>query len=704
MNKNAINFSLEASLVDLNSNAVANFSRSTMVHLEREVDGGVQLYPIPANSPAFYSEDGAFLLEPAGINLLTWPLALNQNVWLKGSNVVIQSDEVVAPDSSYLGDRIIWAPGNGATQLLKRTVLLNAGKSYTLSAALRSRGTTFTNADVLRITGDVVGAPVVSLAVLNPYPNRYRLEELTLTFKTAGQEPKLPDNPHQAIDYAVTAVTNNTVTITTSSAIAVNDLVGGQVLFSNVANKFFKVTANTGISGGSVTITLDVANLVAEGVSTSSRAILSGAAKQSVTIEFYCESTAAVDWGGIQLEERPFRTSMIYQAGEINVRSATQLSFRNSPIANLRTFGVFAELKFWRGDGNLWDFGNFKAWIAQNKLYVQAGATVINTADNLPAQGVKIFVQVAEGSSSLSLYVNGILKARSALTGFVADLYGQLLFTSDGVRAFQRFLTTDQLLLDGQPTVGDRAGADVAEMFNDVLLIDATAISAHAPLLNLPPVTVPAPEAPIAKSTITGINTGTNIVTVGDSTGFVVSSPVTVKRGDIIIVRATVTNISGNNITLNTTAGIVIGDILIYGNVDQPGKASVRFPFDPIDQQVITAIDTGLKRLTVASSLSFSKQRAFITTTLYQDIAEVIIKDIDNTNGYLFVDNVTGISVGNIIQQPFNELVISPANYFAGLLNQIDKVAIAQKWANGLVIENRNPVPVIAQPYIRVYL
>ncbi|MBD1864182.1 MULTISPECIES: hypothetical protein [Trichocoleus] len=704
MNNNATNFSLEASFVDLNSNAVGNFSRSSMVHLEREVDGGVQLYPIPAHAPAFYSEDGAFLLEPAGINLLTWPLALNQNVWLKGSNVIIQPDESVAPDSSHLADRVIWAPGNGATQLLKRTLQLDASKSYTLSIFLRSRGATFTNADVLRVTGDVVGTPAISLSVLNQFPNRYRLEELTLTFKATGQEPKLPNNPHEATDYAVTAVTNNTITFITANSIGVNDLVGGQAFFNNVVNRFFKITANTGGSGGAVTLTLDVANLVAEGVSTASRVILAAAPKQNVTIEFYCESTAAVDWGGIQLEERPFRSSMIYQEGELNVRAATQLSFRNSPVANLRTFGVFAELKLWRGDGNLWDFGNFKAWIAQNKLFVQAGATTISTPDNLPGQGAKIFAQVAEGSSSLSLYVNGILKARSALTGFVADLNANLTFTSDGVRAFQRFLTTDQLLLDGQPTVGSLAGQDVGEMFKSILLIDATAISAHAPLLNLPPVTVPAPEAPIAKSPITAINTATNVVTVGDGTGFIISKPVTAMRGNIIIVRATVTNISGANITLNTTAGIVIGDLLIYGNVDQAGHASVRFPFDPVDQQIITAIDVATKRLTVASTLSFTKQRAFITIPLYQDIAEVIIKNIDNTNGYLFVDNVTNIAVGNVIQQPFNELIISPANYFAGLLNPVDKVAIAQKWANGLVIENRNPVPVTVRPYLRVYL
>src|SRR3712207_5618414 len=132
-----VNFSLDSSVVDLNSSSVGNFNRSTLTHLEREVNGNLQLYPIQAFAPAIDSESSAIWLEPLTMNCVSWNLDLTKSVWLKGSNVVIQPDECKAPDSSNMGDRLLWAPGNGATQLLKRTLKLNAATTYTLSVLLR---------------------------------------------------------------------------------------------------------------------------------------------------------------------------------------------------------------------------------------------------------------------------------------------------------------------------------------------------------------------------------------------------------------------------------------------------------------------------------------------------------------------------------------------------------------------------------------
>lgn len=702
-----IAFSLEGSLVDLNSQAVPNFNRESPIYLEKIVDDGVQTYAVPVYVPAFYSDDGAFLLEPHGINLISYPLALNQNVWIKGSNVIVQPDESVAPDASWLADRVIWAPGNGNTQVLKRTVAIAAAKKHTLSLFLRLRGGQFGSQDVIRVTGGVVGSAIVNLSQLNKYLNRYRI--LELTFTSAGSEPTTLQNVHQDSSYTITSLTNNSITIsTTNTAVTTNSLLGGQVAFST-PEKSFVILSNTAFVNGSVTIVLDVTNLTAEGVTTAnSKVFVNEAANQLVTIEVYCESTAALDWGGIQLEERDFRTSPIYQQEEITVRAATRLFYRSSPIANLRTFGIFINLKEWRGDGNLFDFVDFRSWIVDGKLRVAAGSTEIGTLDNLP-KNAKIFVQLSEESSSLSLFVNGVLKARTAITGFVAGLNNTFTLTSLGFRAIYRLAIFDKPLLDGNPTVGAVGGQEVAQLFSAATIIDPVSISSHAPLLTLAPVTIPPPDAPTASSSITAINSASNIVTVADATGFLASRQVAVTRLDakgnmIVVVRANTTTVSGANITLNTTAGVVIGDTLVFGNIDNPGSITVRFPYDPIDQQIITAIDVPSKRLTVASALSFTRQRAFITTPLYQDKAEVVIQSLDFVANTITVDNVSLISVGDIITQPLNELWIDPANYFAGLLNQMNRVQVALKYQNGLVIENRNPVAVLVRPFVRVFL
>lgn len=693
-------FSLEASLVDLNSQFVPSFNRPSTTHLEREVNGGMQIYPINAFYPAIASEDGSILLEPEGINLLTQNLALNDSVWQKGSNVIIYRDEAIAPDSSYLADRVTWTTGNGNSQLLRRTINLDAATTHTLWGFFRLKGSQFASTDVMRVadaSSNIIAS--TSLSVLNAYPNRYRI--VKLTFTTPGTRPTLPNNPHQAVDYAVTAVTTTTVTLTIPSTVAAGSLIGGQIVFSNLPNNFYQITGNTAQSGNAVTVTLQATNLVADGVTTASRSMLVDAAKQSITIDFYVENTVSMDWGGIDLKALPFRTSMIYQEDQVRVRAKDQLSYRRSPISNRRTFGFYVDLKFWRGNGNVFKVGSVSAWIDTNKFYIKAGGTTISTPDDLPADA-QIFVQVAEESSSLSLFVNKILRARGALANFVADLIAELILTTEGVRCYRRFFVTDSLLLDGQPTVGNAAKEDVGQLFSTPIIITPTAISGPIPLINLPPVTVPAPTAPTARSAIQTINTGTNQVTVADGTGFVANQPVTIMRGNLIIARAIATNVSGTTITLNTVSGAVIGDYLVYGNVDTPGQVSVRFPFDPIDQQTITAIDVPTKRLSVAATLSFIKARAFIITTLYQDKAEVLITSIDTTNNYLFVDNVSLISVGDVITQPQNELFVPPDNYFAGLLTEISGVRVAEKYLNGIVLENRNPVAVVARPFIRV--
>ncbi|NJR40719.1 MAG: hypothetical protein HC781_20165 [Leptolyngbyaceae cyanobacterium CSU_1_4] len=254
-------------------------------------------------------------------------------------------------------------------------------------------------------------------------------------------------------------------------------------------------------------------------------------------------------------------------------------------------------------------------------------------------------------------------------------------------------------------------------LFSNPTLIDSVAISSHAPLLNLNPVTVPGVQPPIAMSAIQGVDTGLNQVTLESRTGFVIGTQVSVMRGGYVILRTTLTGLPGSAqvVQLSSTYNAQIDDVLVYGQVNAPGTASVRFPYDPVDPQTITAIASmptaalpNRKRFTIASVLTFTKTRAYIRTPLYQDVEEVIIYEIDATNNYLYGDSTSPlVTAGCTIAQPLNEQVIDPDNYFAGIVDPIPGVSISSengKYFNGVVVENYNPQPVIVTPYAIPYL
>lgn len=693
----------DGSLVDLNNQSVPNFTRPSVVNMERFVDGSLQLQLVGAFHPAFDLETGSFLLEPAGINLITHNMDLSQNIWQKGSNVSVRVDYAgrgnTAPDGTPTADRLRWDTGNGASQLLRRTIGLDAATTYTLSAILRLAGGLFGGEDGIRLTGDVVGTPKLGLAGLNTNVNRYQL--LELSFTTSGRVADYPGNVHEIPALTIASVGSNSLTLilsATHTSIA-NAWVGGQLLING---QYYLITGNAASASGQIVVTLSVTGLPTLGITAGQAVQLRESPSQTVTIEFYSESTASIDWGGLQLEARDFRTSPIYQQASILVRSASLLSYRKSPIANMKTFGIFAEMKRWKGDGNLFEIGNLKAWIEKGKLKLIAGSSQIELSTPLPTNSFKLFVQVLESNSSLVIYLNGVLVAKTTLGAFRGDTYAALVLTSNGLREWQRFLVKDVPLVEGQVAVGEAAKAEVAAFFRNLVPINSVAISAHSPLLILPPVTVPAVLPPIAQTTITALNGA--IATVTSATNFVVNAPVTIKRGDYTVLRTVINTISGSNITLATAFNALIGDVMIYGAIDIPGTASVRFPFDAIDPQIIQAIDVANKRLTVGSTLSFTKERAFIRNDLYQDISEVLILSTNDSLNWLFVNDVTDLKVGQTIAQPSNEQWIDVDAYFAWILTQVDGVRIAEKYINGIVLENTNSVPVTVTPALRVNL
>lgn len=690
----------EGTLIDLINRVVPNWSRPTPVNMTREIGGSIQLEPVEAHRPAFNPNTGAFLIEPPGTNLLTWNLALNQNVWQKGSNVIVRPDTAPAPDASYLADRVLFASGTGNTQKLLRNLSLEAATSYTLHLILRLTGGRFGAADYVRVTGDVVGTVETSLTTLNGSLNQYKL--LSLTFTTAGTQPTLPGNEGESSEYTITAVGTNTVTLSGLPSVAADDLVGGQVTFDTTGSTAFPITANTAQSGGSITVTVDAVDLAAAGVTTSSKATFAGPPPAACVLELYSENTASIDWGGAQLEASPIRTSMIYQESEQRPRAGATLTVLNSPFKDRDSMAAYIEMEEWRGDGNLFDAGNFKAWVEDGVVKASANAIAISDTAPLPATPARILLQASAESASLSLYVNGVLRARSTLTGFSGGA-SQLRFTSSGMRSHLRFFVFDGALLDGQTAVGEAAQQEVKELFDSPSsVLSAADIASRSPVLNLPTVTIPAPDAPTARSKITAVNTGTRVITVESGTNFSIGDAIAILRGSSVISLPVITNKATNDLTLDGLVGVKVGDFAVKGNYDRPGKASIRLPWTPIDPQIISAIDVGTRKVSVTSTLAFTRQRAFVSTSQGQDVSEVLIEAIDNTANTLTLSSIANVEVGHSIAQPAAELLISPWNYRVSLREPINGVKVAQKSQNAVVIENATVGDVSVTPLISV--
>ncbi len=687
-------------------NDIPIFSRPTSVMLDTIINSSVSLLPIQSNVPAIDPQNGVILLEPNRTNLLNYNLDVKQAVWQKGSNILIRNDTVLAPDGSQRGDRLSWTVGTGNTQLIQRTVTLKAGTNYYLSGIFRLVGGKFANTDAVRVVGGVVGTPTVLLTSLNNFLSNYRWIELA--FKTLGQQPKLPETQSET-GYTISAVSANSVTLSGVTGVASADLVGGQIGFSNNQNKRYNITSNT-VSGSNITITTDPGsgNLVADGVTVSRTASLYAAPDITSTLQLYAESAVSLDWGGLQLEEGDFRTSMIYQDASIYSRAQTNLVYRkaSNPLRGLKTFGILIDMCFWRGDGNIFTSGNIALRIADNKLKVTVGTTFIEIPTILPTSP-QIYLQQNEENFTLTLYINKVLVSRVSLAGFQPNV-SQIVLTSSGVRCFNRIVAVNRAFGDGAVAVGETVKAELADvLFSEITDVGAIAVS--VPEIVLPAVTIPAPESPVASSEIQSINSAGKSVTVLDGNGFGTSGAVIVYRsatdGDRAVGYLIITGKTGNTITLDSVSGIALGDKLVSDFVSRPGKASVRLPFSPIDPQVISSIDTPNKRITVASSLAFiEKRRAIVQSPLYQDVSEVIVETIDNVNSRITLSSVLGISVGDIIAQPDEEIEIPTECYYVDLLTPNPAISIDQKATNGFVLSNRGIGDTAVQTTIKVYL
>lgn len=571
-------FALRGSFVDRINRRLPNYRRVSGSTVERMVNQGLVLDQIDAGCPAISADDFAIWIEPSGDNLVTQNIDLGNSVWEKGGRVSVLTDQFPAPNSNYTADMIGWIGGSGNTQVLGRNFTLNQGSSHFLRVALQCPvSSRFGRNDVIRFSGSVATTSPFPLSSLNDFQGLWRFVEIPFTTSGVANVPSLP-----AFPLAISAVTSNTITVPLTGRVA-NDLVGAAIVFSHASSVIYEVASNTATAGGNVVITTTVSTLTTDGVTTSVTATLGQPPTKTVRVEVYSESSASLLWGGMQIERRSFPTSMIYQSGTRNGRAGTEVVFqpRDNPVGNATSFGLFVDLKVWRGDGNLFDFGNWRVTIANSRLSVTVGATTFSDPDVLPSS-CKFYIQTSAENASTAIYVNGILKVRTSTPSFRGNTDQPLNMNSDGVRAYRTVWTVNTTQSDGQPSVGGVATGDVAFGFNNEV-IGQDLISGQDAVMVLPPIAVPAngqifarfPFAPIDVQTISAINTNTLSVTSAlsfTSGRAFIQTPAGAAVTEVVIT-ATNTSSSPNTITLASATGVSVGNTIV-----QPASETLVFP------------------------------------------------------------------------------------------------------------------------------
>lgn len=714
------------------SRSVPIYERHSPATLTKYVDGSAQTQWFDDGIPVIDNDESFFVLEPASENFFNYNMQVQKNVWQKGSNIFVTPDNALAPDNTTTADQVsvaLQTGGNMDTNIIKRSVKLKPGTKHYLSFWMKLIGGSFAGDDVMRVRGAVAGSEQVTyLAPLNQQRGNYRLVELPFT--VAGDYPSELDEDNDAVPagddatgegYPVTEVTASTVKLDVDAPYLEGGLKGAEVVLKKYDHdagdvtdeQTYTVVDNVTNESGELLLTLDTTSVVSDGVDNTYSGELKAPDDVQVDVEFLITATVTFVWGGIQLEEKPFRTSTIFLGEEFRTRADTQLFFRpiDNPLYELSTAGVLIDLKYWRGDGNILDAGNLSLDIQDGKLHVTAGNTEFTSSEAL-SDSPLIFLQVSEESAQFSIYLDRKLVFRTGLGTFTFD-YSAMIFSSDGVRAFSHVLAFNTAFTDGNIEVGQMAKGEVGELLRD-RGFTIPEITSTMPSFVTPPIYIPEPTKPAARSKIISVDSSSALVTVEDGNGFSIDDPVTVEREDgeesFSILYANVTAKSGSTITLDSAVGIVTGDFLASTIVERPGKASIRYPFTAADRQEILSVDSGSNSVNVETVASFTpNHRAIVQTPRYIDVAEPIVLETDSSTNTLFLDTdtINNIKPGDFISQieERGEVTIDPSVAYISPIQKTEGLKIHSVGMNGFIVENWNDEPIRDQRFeVTVYL
>lgn len=699
-------FALYGSLIDLIGKAIPNYERPSPLWLEKEVGGELALSKIEAHHPAFL-DNGTIYLESSSLNEITFNTNLDLAFWIKGDNFAVVKDEARIPSSRNYGDRAIVA--GDPTQAVARNTMyrgfaLEPHTDYTYSVMLRHWGGEFRSSDNIRITRQVLDAETINLEELNDFPQKYQIK--SASFTTGGTKNI---EAYSVLEWEIVNIVGNTYTLELISPsniiIEAGELEISRLLVED--SGFFTIADNTakGVNDNQIDIIIDDYGDLTAPVLNDIVSIVD-ARKVYVQVEFTCQSAAVFDVAMQKIEPNGYRTSPNFQFNTVDTTADCRLYYEKSPIAGLDNFALLIEVEFWRGRVNLFITKNLEIWIDENKdLIVNADGGVFRYP-NMPNKFV-LGVNCVAYKSQLQIYLNQQL-IKIYNIKFTGDLNSRLGLSIDrGVLALKRLICTSSYLKDGDINTLDFAASEVKEWLSATDLIKTNAVGSKLTDLTLPQVLIPAATNPEAQAFIVSLNTVTKTLLVDDTAGLAIGDIVyAVRYLDTTevrrVIKTKVVNVDAdsNLIRLESVFGVQQEDYLIKGRIAEPGMASVRFPYTPIDNQIIEGIDYNTSELSLSSVTAFTRGRAFVRDNNYRAIAEVDVIRVDNGNRRIKVSDLAKIKTNHIICQPQFETEISPSNYFAKLTEEVDRVKIVHQYKNGLLLENYNPYPIRVTPLL----
>lgn len=698
-------FIVKGSLIDSVNQAIPYFSRSTPTTIATKDDrGNTEIVRIDAFRPAISPKTGVIGIEPVGRNELTWNASPGNISWVKGTNLSVDLSRKPGLDRTFYTSTVTWRAGtNPNTQKIRKEILLESNTEYCLSSIFKLTGGLFRATDEIRVVGGVVSTSSTSLSVLNKNPQQQTA--LTFKFKTTGGSPVIPvvSEDYLSIQAVQAAAVN--VLLPNVSA---NQLLGAQIKFTGVADSFL-VTTNTATAAATGIVTITVASsttassLPTLGVTVTGKLKISRPPLQRCFIELESRNDVSMEWGAVQIEARSFPTALIFQQDSLQIRSRTELTYPDNPIAAKPNFGLFVDITSWQGDGAILISDAISLQILGNKLIATIGGVEIATAADLPRES-KVFVSVSQIANRALLFVDGVTVGSASLTNFIPPP-SLMTLTTEGSRNYRAIVFFGDVLKDsGVVTSGRKATGQVAELFAAKSFGSAAIFRSRRSTLILPQVIIPGLVRPKLVN-ITGKNEATRTLSLDSIEDITINKEVTISNQNIFILKATVIAIVGNSVILDTPIVIVnVGYQLRQGETTF-GKSIARFPWEPIDVQEIASINPLDNSVILQSSaLSFNQGKSIVQDSKDRFICEPLINSVVPIDRKIYVDSIDGLKVGMRISQPRSELNIDPANYLATVIEANPAVTIDTLAQTGLVLSNGSDLPTEVTISVSVFL
>jgi hypothetical protein len=484
--------------------------------------------------------------------------------------------------------------------------------------------------------------------------------------------------------------------------VAAGDLIGAQILLTETSTKYLVASNTASDLLGGVAITVSSPTLTANGVTISGKAKIDGPPLQVCQLELYCENAATIEWGSVQIEKRSFPTAQIVQKDEIELRSSSIVRFNRSPVRGLGEISAYVDVRHWVGDGEIFSTPGLALNIVDGKVVASVGGTPLSATTSAPSR-TKILLQISSSKSQAQLFVDSRLVATATIAQFVGQ-EGVLSLTSAGVREYFSLSILGRTFDFGGVAVGALAKGEVHDLFLSTDAITRTRFVQKAPELILPATIVPPLSTP-PQSTILSLDQNLRQVAVREIDGFAVGRVVTIENEGIFILESSILEKVGNVLTLDAPISIVTAGYSIRQGDPVNGKATVRFPFDPLDVQRIVGVNLLNNTLGLAvSALSFETGRAIVQDGSDRFLTEVIITSVNTQDISIVVDSAEGIETGFKISQPTAELLVDPSNYLASFSQPVQGVRFSRLAQNGLEIENENTDQIVITPIVKIIL